>query len=131
MNKTNRTLVPASSMPEPTASALIDDGFIKSRIHTIRGEQMMLSSDLAELYDVEVKHLHRQVKRNQPRFPTDFVVHLSPDELKGLRCQIVTSNRGGDRYGLLAFTEQGVAMLSSVLVEVVPTDMMRPPSSMV
>ena len=115
MNKTNRTLVPASSMPAPLAPAAIDDGFIKSRIHTIRGEQMMLSSDLAELYDVEVKHLHRQVKRNQPRFPTDFVVHLSPDELKGLRCQIVTSNRGGDRYGLLAFTEQGVAMLSSVL----------------
>ena len=115
MNKTNRTLVPASPMPAPLAPAAIDDGFIKSRIHTIRGEQMMLSSDLAELYDVEVKYLHRQVKRNQPRFPTDFVVHLSPDELKGLRCQIVTSNRGGDRYGLLAFTEQGVAMLSSVL----------------
>ena len=115
MNKTNLTLVPASPMPAPLAPAVIDDGFIKSRIHTIRGEQMMLSSDLAELYDVEVKYLHRQVKRNQPRFPTDFVVHLSPDELKGLRCQIVTSNRGGDRYGLLAFTEQGVAMLSSVL----------------
>ena len=115
MNKTTRPLVPASPMPAPLAPALIDDGFIKSRIHTIRGEQMMLSSDLAELYDVEVKYLHRQVKRNQPRFPTDFVVHLSPDELKGLRCQIVTSNRGGDRYGLLAFTEQGVAMLSSVL----------------
>ncbi len=115
MDKANRTLVPASPRPEPLAPAIIDDGFIKSRIHTIRGEQMMLSSDLAELYDVEVKYLHRQVKRNQPRFPTDFVVHLSPDELKGLRCQIVTSNRGGDRYGLLAFTEQGVAMLSSVL----------------
>ena len=115
MNKTTRPLVPVTPMSAPVAPAVIDDAFIKSRIHTIRGEQMMLSSDLAELYDVEVKYLHRQVKRNQPRFPSDFVLHLSPDELKGLRCQIVTSNRGGDRYGLLAFTEQGVAMLSSVL----------------
>ena len=114
MNKTTRPLVPVP-MSVPVTTAVIDDGFIKSRIHTIRGEQMMLSSDLAELYDVEVKYLHRQVKRNQARFPPDFVLHLSPDELKGLRCQIVTSNRGGDRYGLLAFTEQGVAMLSSVL----------------
>ena len=114
MNKTTRPLVPVP-MSAPVTPAVIDDAFIKSRIHTIRGEQMMLSSDLAELYDVEVKYLHRQVKRNQARFPPDFVLHLSPDELKGLRCQTVTSNRGGDRYGLLAFTEQGVAMLSSVL----------------
>ena len=91
MKKTTRPLVPASPMPAPLAPALVDDCFIKSRIHTIRGVQVMLSPDLA------------------------FVLHLSPDELKGLRCQIVTSNRGGDRYGLLAFTEQGVAMLSSVL----------------
>ena len=115
MDKTNRSLVPAPPMPAPVAPAVIDDGFIKSRIFTIRGEQMMLSSDLSQLYDVEVKHLHRQVKRNPSRFPSDFVLHLSPDDIKGLRCQNVTSNRGGDRYGLLAFTEQGVAMLSSVL----------------
>ena len=115
MEKPNRQLVPAPPMPAPVAPAVIDDGFIKSRIFTIRGEQMMLSSDLSQLYDVEVKHLHRQVKRNPSRFPSDFVLHLSPDDIKGLRCQNVTSNRGGDRYGLLAFTEQGVAMLSSVL----------------
>ena len=115
MEKPNRQLVPAPPMPAPLAPAVIDDGFIKSRIFTIRGEQMMLSSDLSQLYDVEVKHLHRQVKRNPSRFPSDFVLHLSPDDIKGLRCQNVTSNRGGDRYGLLAFTEQGVAMLSSVL----------------
>ena len=115
MEKPNRQLVPAPPKPAPVAPAVIDDGFIKSRIFTIRGEQMMLSSDLSQLYDVEVKHLHRQVKRNPSRFPSDFVLHLSPDDIKGLRCQNVTSNRGGDRYGLLAFTEQGVAMLSSVL----------------
>ena len=93
----------------------IDDGFIKSRIFIIRGVQVILSSDLASLYDVEVKYLHRQVKRNWNRFPSDFVLHLSPDEVKTLRCQNVTSKRGGDRYGVLAFTEQGVAMLSSIL----------------
>ena len=96
-------------------SAVATDDFIKSRIFTIRGVQVMLSSDLASLYDVEVKHLHRQVKRNENRFPPDFVIHLSADEANVLRCQNVTSKRGGDRYGLLAFTEQGVAMLSSVL----------------
>ena len=88
---------------------------IRSRILTIRGVQVMLSSDLSNLYEVEVKYLHRQVKRNTARFPSDFVIHLSPEEVKGLRCQNVTSKRGGDRYGLLAFTEQGIAMLSSVL----------------
>ena len=92
-----------------------NDDFIKSRIFTVRGVQVMLSSDLSYLYEVEVKHLHRQVKRNAARFPSDFVIHLTPEEVKGLRCQNVTSKRGGDRYGLLAFTEQGIAMLSSVL----------------
>ena len=88
---------------------------IRSRILTIRGVQVILSSDLAPLYDVEVKYLHRQVKRNTNRFPPDFVLHLSPEEASALRCQNVTSKRGGDRYGVFAFTEQGVAMLSSVL----------------
>jgi len=104
---------PADKMPI-VARAGTDD-FIKSRIFTIRGVQVMLSNDLAVLYDVEVKYLHRQVKRNESRFPADFVFHLSPDEANALRCQNVTSKRGGDRYGVLAFTEQGVAMLSSVL----------------
>ena len=98
-----------------TDTVAIGDDFIKSRIFTIHGVQVMLSNDLASLYDVEVKYLHRQVKRNENRFPSDFVLHLSPNETKALRCQNVTSKRGGDRYGVLAFTEQGVAMLSSVL----------------
>ena len=75
----------------------------------MRGVQVILSSDLAPLYDVEVKYLHRQVKRNANRFPSDFVLHLSPEEANVLRCQNATSKRGGDRYGVLAFTEQGVA----------------------
>ena len=103
------------TMSSPSAVMADEDDFIKSRIYTIRGVQVMLSSDLASLYDVEVKYLHRQVKRNAKRFPADFVLHISPDEANDLRCQNVTSKRGGDRYGVLAFTEQGVAMLSSVL----------------
>ena len=103
------------SMKELTIQELSNSDMIRSRIFTIRGVQVILSSDLAPLYDVEVKYLHRQVKRNSNRFPSDFVLHLSPEETNALRCQNVTSKRGGDRYGVLAFTEQGVAMLSSVL----------------
>ena len=102
-------------MNELTIQELSNTDLIRSRIFTIRGVQVVLSSDLALLYDVEVKYLHRQVKRNANRFPSDFVLHLSPEETNALRCQNVTSKRGGDRYGVLAFTEQGVAMLSSVL----------------
>ena len=102
-------------MNELTIQELSNSDLIRSRIFTIRGVQVILSSDLAPLYDVEVKYLHRQVKRNANRFPSDFVLHLSPEETNALRCQNVTSKRGGDRYGVLAFTEQGVAMLSSVL----------------
>ena len=113
MNKRSEELQVAAS--SSTGIVSVRDDFIKSRILTIHGVQVILSSDLASLYDVEVKYLHRQVKRNENRFPSDFVMHLSPEEAKALRCQIVTSKRGGDRYGVLAFTEQGVAMLSSVL----------------
>ena len=102
-------------MNELTIQELSNSDLIRSRIFTIRGVQVILSNDLAPLYDVEVKYLHRQVKRNANRFPSDFVLHLSPEEANVLRCQNVTSKRGGDRYGVLAFTEQGVAMLSSVL----------------
>ncbi len=116
MNKTTRPLVPASPMPAPLAPALIDDGFIKSRIHTIRGGQVMLDRDLAVLYGVEVKQLNRQVKRNIERFPQDFMFQLSREEC--LRCQIGTINgsRGQHlKYMPYAFSENGVAMLSGVL----------------
>jgi len=75
----------------------------------------MFDFDLAELYGVETKRLKEAVKRNIRRFPPDFMLELDADELKSLRSQIATSNRGGLRYAPFAFTEQGVAMLSSVL----------------
>jgi len=86
-------------------------------VRFVRGERVMLDSDLAGLYGVEVKVLKRAVKRNSKRFPKDFVFLLTREEVMNLRCQIGTSSLGwgGRRYGQLAFTEQGVAMLSSVL----------------
>ena len=92
------------------------DILIKNKIHTIRGVQVMLDSDMAELYGVSTKRLNEQVKRNVERFPKDFMFQLGLDELKFLRSQFATSNsHGGRRYAIYAFTEQGVAMLSSVL----------------
>jgi hypothetical protein len=90
---------------------------IERRIQRIRGQNVMLDADLAELYEVETKVLNQAVKRNLERFPEDFIFRLTDDEVAGLRSQIVTSNesRGGRRYNPNAFTEQGVAMLSSVL----------------
>lgn len=90
---------------------------IANLIYFIRGKRVMLDSDLAELYGVETKHLNRAVRRNGDRFPEDFMFRLSDQELTDLRCQIGTSNegRGGRRYHPYVFTEQGVAMLASVL----------------
>src|ERR1700693_4180408 len=89
---------------------------IASRIFLVRGEKVMLDSDLAELYGVETGALVRAVKRNQNRFPKDFSFQLSDLEFENLRCQTGTSSQwGGRRYPPYAFTEQGVAMLSSVL----------------
>ncbi len=75
----------------------------------------MLDSDLAELYGVETKQLTRQVRRNIDRFPEDFMFQLTKDEFENLRYQFGTSSWGGRRYLPYVFTEQGVAMLSSVL----------------
>ena len=90
---------------------------VEEKIYVIRGHKVMLDSDLAELYGVETKHLNRQVARNPDRFPEDFAFQLTENEWESLRCQFVTSNegRGGRRYFPYAFTENGVAMLSSVL----------------
>ncbi len=121
-------------------TALIPAARIERRILLLRGEKVMLDSDLAELYDVETKALNQAVQRNLERFPGDFMFQLSAEEsqlvlrsqivtsnvengeealkTKGsMRSQIVTSNvgRGGRRYRPYVFTEQGVAMLSSVL----------------
>lgn len=92
---------------------------IENLIHVIRGQQIMLDSDLARLYGVETKYLKRAVRSNIKRFPRDFMFVLTQEELNSLRCKNCTSNkiaqRGGTRYMPFAFTEQGVAMLSSVL----------------
>lgn len=88
---------------------------IRSRIHTIRGKQVMLDKDLAELYGVEVRTLNQSVKRNENRFPPDFMFQLDKEEWEILKSQFVTSSWGGVRKLPYVFTEQGVAMLSSVL----------------
>lgn len=97
------------------AKAIIPVERIESRIYLIRGEKVMLDEDLADLYGVSTKALNQAVKRNLGRFPEDFLFTLTDAEHVNLRSQIVTSNRGGRRYLPYAFTEQGVAMLSSVL----------------
>lgn len=90
---------------------------IEGRILVSRGQKVMLDADLASLYGVQTKVLVQAVKRNLARFPEDFMFQLKADEWESLRSQIVTSNtaRGGRRYAPYVFTEQGVAMLSSVL----------------
>src|SRR6478609_3749655 len=90
---------------------------IEARILVIRGRQVILDEDLADLYGVETRVLVQQVKRNVKRFPEDFMFQLTSAEAEALRSQIVTSNegRGGRRYTPYVFTEQGVAMLSGVL----------------
>ena len=88
---------------------------IARRIYFIRGLKVMLDSDLAELYQVPTKAFNQAVKRHEKRFPGDFMFELTPLESRNLRSQSVTSSWGGHRYLPHAFTEQGVAMLSSVL----------------
>lgn len=92
---------------------------IENKIYEIRGQKVMLDFDLAEMYEVETKYLKRIVRRNANRFPDDFLFQLSNAEANSLefrlRCQFVTSNKGGNRYAPFAFTEQGVAMLSGLL----------------
>ena len=88
---------------------------ITSRIYFIRDLNVMLDRDLAELYGVETKVLKQAVRRNIKRFPEDFMFVLTNQEVRILRSQLVTSSWGGSRYLPMVFTEQGVAMLSTVL----------------
>ena len=90
---------------------------ISQKIYLIRGQKVMTDSELAELYDVSTKRLNEQVKRNIGRFPSDFMFQLTFEEAENLRSQFATSSLtyGGRRYLPYVFTEQGVAMLSSVL----------------
>ncbi len=97
---------------------IIPNERVIKRIFWLRSDKVMLDSDLAELYEVPTKRLIEQVKRNIERFPSDFMFQLSNQEMETLRSQFATSNekgRGGRRYNAYAFTEPGVAMLSSVL----------------
>lgn len=97
----------------------VNKSLIKSNYQTLiydfRGYKVMLDFDLAALYDVETKRLKEQVRRNSKRFPIDFMFELNAEEFAILRSQIASSSHGGIRYRPMAFTEQGVAMLSSVL----------------
>ncbi|NDV84375.1 ORF6N domain-containing protein [Bacteroides sp. 51] len=88
---------------------------IQSKIYEIRGMRVLLDFDLAEMYQVETKNLKRAVRRNMERFPEDFMFELTDSENEDLRCNFGTSSWGGSRYPPFAFTEQGVAQLSSVL----------------
>jgi hypothetical protein len=90
---------------------------IERSILLIRGHKVMLDADLAVLYAVSTKRLNEQVRRNRSRFPGDFMFQLTGEEVRSLRSQFATSKkgRGGRRYSPLVFTEQGIAMLSTVL----------------
>jgi hypothetical protein len=104
--------------PPPADTPPISVELIAHRIYRIREEKVMLDSDLAELYQVPTKRLNEAVKRNLGRFPSDFLFQLSKEELENWRSQFATSNPGvkmGLRRPPYAFTEHGVAMLSSVL----------------
>jgi len=96
-------------------SEIISRAIIENRIFVIRGHKVMLDFHLAELYGVEAKVLKRATRRNVDRFPHDFMFELTDEEYDVLRSQFGTSSWGGRRYPPYAFTEQGVAMLSSVL----------------
>ena len=101
---------------EKTEVPIVDES-IMNKIHLIRNQKIMLDRDLAELYGVETKRLKEAVRRNRQRFPEDFMFELKEDEFVSLRTQIASSNekRGGVRYLPMAFTEQGVTMLSCIL----------------
>jgi hypothetical protein len=100
-------------MNQPLAA--ISPEALAGRIVVIRGQRVLLDSDLAALYEVETKKFNQQIKRNLTRFPPDFMFRLTDDEFESLRSQNVTSKRGGRRYLPLAFTEHGAIMAASVL----------------
>ena len=102
-------------MSKKTSQLTVPDEIISSRIYLIRCKKVIIDQDLAKLYQVDTKVLKQAVRRNIERFPEDFMFELSNQEFTILRSQIATSSWGGTRYAPMVFTEQGVAMLSSVL----------------
>ncbi len=112
------TIFPAlTALTMNEEKTMLPDKIIESKIYIIRNTKVMLDRDLAELYGVETKYLKRQVKRNVLRFPGDFMFELTQEEFKEWRSQFVTSksDKQGLRYAPFAFTEDGVAQLSTVL----------------
>lgn len=104
-----------SSGSPAVGNAALSPQVLAGRILVIRGQRVLLDSDLAQLYETETKVFNQAVKRNLKRFPPDFMLTLTPEEFESLRSQNVTSNRGGRRYLPLAFTEHGAIMAASVL----------------
>jgi hypothetical protein len=102
-------------MAKQEVQALVAEQKILNRIYVVRGVKIMLDKDLAELYNVETRVLNQSIKRKENRFPKDFMFQLTEKEFKNLMSQNVTSSWGGTRKMPFGFTEQGVAMLSSVL----------------
>jgi hypothetical protein len=102
-------------MAKKNSGISIPDEIVLNKIYLIREEKVMLDRDLAELYGVDTGQLKRQVRRNIDRFPEDFMFELNKEEHENLRSQFGISSWGGARYTPMAFTEQGVAQLSSVL----------------
>ena len=115
MTKEREKMEGKASEPVANCDQLPEVIDIKPMIRVIRGQQVMLDRDLAQLYGVETKRLNEQVKRNIERFPDDFMFQLNKDDVEILKSQNATSSWGGDRRLPYAFTEQGIAMLSSVL----------------
>ena len=114
MSEETKEIVEKKSIQEPDIN--IDENTIKSLIYVVRGQQVMLDSDLAGMYQVETKRVNEGVKRNQQRFPETFCFQLLEEEYDALRSQFATSKeKGGRRYLPYVFTEQGIAMLSAVL----------------
>lgn len=104
-----------NNMSEPENNYTLPDEVVTTKIYFIRNNRVMIDTHLAELYEVDTKQLKRAVRRNISRFPSDFMFELSETEFTDLRSQFGTSSWGGHRYAPMAFTEQGVAMLSSIL----------------
>jgi ORF6N domain len=102
-------------MAKKELQLLVAEQKILNRIYVVRGEKVILDEDLAEMYKVETRRLNEQVKRNSKRFPKDFMFTLTTKEYENLKSQNATSSWGGRRKLPNAFTEQGVAMLSSIL----------------
>jgi hypothetical protein len=99
----------------PAATAALTPQALAGRILMIRGQRVLLDSDLAQLYEVETRRLNEQIRRNTGRFPVDFVFQLTEDETENLKSQFATSSWGGRRKLPLVFTEHGAIMAASVL----------------